>query len=814
MKLPKLYDSKVSEEKWQEYWSKNKIYAFDKKSKNKVYSVDTPPPTISGKLHIGHAFSYTQQDFVVRYMRMAGNNVFYPFGIDNNGIATERLVEKLNKVKATNMDRKEFISLCMKTLKPLVTQYINDMKKLGMSCDWDILYETISDYSRKISQKSFLDLHKIGRQYRKDAPTMWCPHCQTAVSQVEAEDNEIDSHFLDIIFKVDDKDLVIATTRPEYLPACCAIFYHPDDKRYKKYKGKKAKVPIFNFEVPILEDKRADPEKGTGIVMCCTFGDQTDMEWYMAHNLPNKVLITKDGKLTEIAGDYKGLNIHDAREKITQALKENKLLLDEKPLKHAVKIHERCKTELEIISTKQWFIKYLDIKNEMIEWGSKLKWYPKHMRVRYDNWIKGLQWDWCISRQRYFGIPIPAWYCEDCEEIILPKEDDLPVDPIKDKPPSDTCPKCKSKNIIPDKDVLDTWATSSLSPQIVTEMFKDEPFYDKLYPMTMRPQAHDIITFWLFNTVVKSQLHNKVNPWRDVVISGHAQDPHGKKMSKSVGNVIEPFEMIDKYSADALRFWAAGSKLGDDMPFQEKDLFTGQKMIVKLWNASKFALMHLEDYDNKTPTKISQMDKWILSKMHGVIKESTETFEKYEYSKTKAEVEKFFWNILCDNYLEIVKGRLYRPEEFGTDAKISAQYTLYEIILSTLKMIAPIMPFITDEIYHLYFDKIEKKKSIHISSWPKLNSKLINDEDELIGDIAVDIIGAIRRYKSDNNLSLKSELSKINIRVIDEKNRDKFRDYIKKVEDDIKMTMNVKTIKYDDDVDIACNRFMIEIAIR
>jgi len=768
--------------------------------------------TISGKLHIGHAFSFTQQDFIVRYQRMLGKNIFYPFGTDNNGIATEILVEKLNKVKASKMDRDDFIALCLKTLVPLVEQYTDSMKRLALSCDYSISYETIDEHSRRLSQKSFIELYEKGRQYRKDAPSMWCPKCQTAVSQVEAEDSDVPSHFNDILFSVDGEDLKIATTRPEYLPSCVAVFYHPDDKRYKKYECKKAIVPLFDHVVPILADERADPEKGTGIVMCCTFGDQTDMEWYMAHNLPNRVLITKDGKMKDIAGKYAGMDIHAARKDIIDDLKIAKLLVSQEEITHPVKVHERCGTELEIISTKQWFIKYLDIKDKMLEWGAALNWYPKHMKIRYDNWVKGLQWDWCISRQRYFGIPIPCWYCEDCPEIVMADKEKLPIDPLKDKPPVPVCPKCDGK-LRPDSDILDTWATSSLTPQIATTLFKGKKVFEKLYPMSMRPQAHDIITFWLFNTVVKSRLHNDVNPWRDVVISGHAQDPHGRKMSKSKGNVVEPFVMVEKYCADALRFWAAGSKLGDDMPFQEKDLFTGKKMITKLWNASKFAIMHLEDFDGKKP-KLWGIDKWILSKMHRTIKACTESFDKNEYSKTKAEVEKFFWNVICDNYLEMVKGRLYRPDEFGENARKSGQYTLSQLILSVLKMASPIMPFITEEIYHLHFDKVEGKKSIHNSSWPKYDESLVSEEDELIGDIAVDIIGAVRRYKSEKGMSLNSDIETLTIRVINKENKEKYRECIKKASEDIKMTMSVKKIEFSDDVDIACNKFMIEIGIK
>ncbi len=760
MDLPKRYDPAEAEPKWQKYWEENEVFSFDREdSQREVYSVDTPPPTVSGKMHLGHAFSYSQQDFMVRFHRMLGKNVFYPFGTDNNGVATERLIEKMKKVKAKKMGRSEFVKLCLETVKTeLIPQYTSDMKRLGLSCDFSLFYDTIDEHSQKISQQSFIDLYKSGREYRKDAPTMWCPTCETGISQVECEDKELDSHFNDIVFKLieddgSETDVLIATTRPELLPACVAIFYHPDDTRYQKYNGKKAKVPLFNHEVVILPDKRADPEKGTGIVMCCTFGDQTDMEWQKAHDLPIKLAISADGKMTALAGKYEGMKISDARKAMIADMKETGLLVSQKPIKHAVNVHERCGTEVEFLKAKQWFIKYLDLKEEMIAWGKSLNWYPDHMRVRYDHWVNGLQWDWMISRQRYFGVPFPVWYCKECDEVIVADEKDLPVDPIKDKAPVDACPKCGSSEFVAEEDVMDTWATSSLTPQIAAGLVD----HKGVYPMSLRPQAHDIITFWLFNTVVKSRLHNEVNPWKDVAISGHAQDPHGKKMSKSKGNVVEPQKMIAKYSSDALRFWAAGSKLGDDLPFQEKDLVTGAKFTTKLWNASKFCFMHLEDFDSSTvPKKLEIVDRWILSKLSRIIKDSTASFERYEYSKTKLDVEGFFWHDFCDDYLEIVKDRLYNPDRRGSDARLSGQYGLYHSLNAVLKMIAPIMPHISEEVYHLYYASQEEKKSIHISSWPSLD--MPDEEAEKIGQVVIEAVEHARRAKSEKNVSLKTPI--------------------------------------------------------
>ena len=783
--LNKAYNHKEIEEKWNNYWEKNKIYKFDPNSKKPVYSIDTPPPTVSGQMHMGHAFSYIQQDVIVRYKRMKGYNIFYPFGTDDNGLATERLVESINNVRGKDMNRDDFINLCIKTLEKIRPKYIQDWKNIALSADFDIFYSTIDKHSRKISQRSFIELYKNGREYRKKSPVIWCPECHTAIAQVEMEDRELTSTFNDIIFKVDGKDLVISTTRPELLSSCVAIFYNPIDKRYKNLKGKKAKVPLFNYEVPILEDEKADPQKGTGIVMCCTFGDQTDVEWYKKHNLPLRVSFAKHGTMTKTAEKYEGLTIKQAREKIIEDLKKQNLLKKQEKIKHTVNVHERCGTEIEILESEQWFIKYLDLKTKFLEAGNKLNWYPKHMKNRYDNWIKGLQWDWCISRQRFFGVPFPVWYCKKCNEVKLAEIEDLPVDPLYEKPKT-KC-KCGSNEFIPEKDILDTWATSSLTPRLAIELFKDKKIFKKLFPMSLRPQAHDIITFWLFNTVVKSQLHYTKNPWKDVVISGWALDPHGKKMSKSKGNVIEPQEKLETYGADVLRFWASGSKLGEDLPFQEKDLVTGKRFAIKLWNASKFTLTHLKDYKPTKPKKLEDFDKFLLSKLQRLVDNSTKSLDKYEYSRNKLDTENFFWNTFCDYYLEIVKDRLYNKKRTKQE-KDSAKYTLYVILLTNLKLLAPIMPYITEEIYYTYFIKQEKAKSIHVSIWPKSDKKLINQKIEKSGNKAIEIISKVRKFKAQKQISLKKEITL----TLDKKDEKDLKPFIK----DLQAVVNAKEIKY------------------
>ena len=769
------------EEKWKSFWEKEKIYKFDFKSKKKIYSIDTPPPTVSGKMHIGSAGSYSQQDFIIRFKRMKGFNVFYPFGTDDNGLPTERLVEKRKNVKSKEMSREEFIKLCMDFLKEELPGFIQDWKNIGISCDWDIYYSTINENSRRISQWSFSDLYKKGRMERRDAPAMYCPECKTGVAQVEVEDKEIPSEFVDVVLKVDGKDLVISTTRPELFPASVAVFYNPNDKRYKHLKGKKAKIPLFDIEVPILEDERADSEKGTGIAYCATFGDQTDMEWQKAYNLPIKEAIDRDGRMTSLAGKYAGMQIKEAREAIIKDLKKEGFLVKQKKIMHVVNVHERCGTEIEFVKSKQWFLRYLDLKKEMLKWGGELHWYPKFMKHRYDNWVKGLQWDWLISNQRHFGVSFPVWYCKKCGEVILAKEKDLPVDPVKDKPPVKKCPKCGSKEFIPETDVLNTWFTSSMSPHLAIKLM-NKSVQKKLFPMNLRPQAHDIISFWLFNTVVKSQLHFGKNPWKDVAISGFVT-LKGEKMSKSKGNIIQPKEVIEKYGADALRFWAASSKLGKDFDYQEKEVIAGTRTINKLRNASKFVFMNLEGYNGKKPKKLEKLDELFLEKLNYLIKKTTENFEEYNYSMAKSRVENFFWSDFCDNYLEIVKKRVYQ----GTgEKKLSAQYTLYRSLLTILKIMAPFIPFITEEIYQTHFRKYEKEKSIHISRWPEVNRifKISVSNDF---DFFCDLLAKVRQEKTREKKPMNSEC----VIILTKQNKNA----LKGMEEDLKNVTNAGEIK-------------------
>ncbi len=733
------YNAKQVEQKWRRFWEKEKIYKFDSKRKGKIFSIDTPPPYVSGAMHMGHAFSYAQQDFIVRFRRMFGN-VFYPFGTDDNGLPTERFVEKINKIKSKSISRAKFIELCLKTIKKMTPGFVQDYKDLGISADYDIYYSTIDKNAQKISQKSFVDLFKKGEIYKKEFPTLWCPECQTSIAQAELEDKQRTGLFSTLKFKCEGKDLLIATTRPELLPACVAVFIHPKDKRYKKLVGKKARIPLFDYEVPIVADESAEIEKGTGVLMICSYGDRFDVEAINRHKLTPRVILNKEGRL-DVEG-YKGLKVKEAREKILKDLKEKGLIKEQKEIAHVLNVHDKCGTEIEFIPTEQWFIKILDKKKKLIEQGKKVKWYPEFMFKRYENWVNGLEWDWSISRDRHFGVPIPVWECR-CSEIILPKENELPVDPLQIKK---KCPKC-GENARGEERVLDTWATSSLTPQIASSLISNKV----KIPYSLRPQAHDIIRTWAFYTIVKSLLHENKIPWENIMVSGYVT-LGGKKMSKSKGKGITFQEVMEKYGADALRFWAAGPKLGEDLDYQEQDLVAGKKFITKLWNASRFVFMNLKDYKGQEPEKLQKIDELFLVKLKLLIQRTTKAFEKYEYSKARTETDKFFWHDFCDNYLEIVKKRVYQGKG---DEKLSAQYTLYKSLLAILKLISPIMPFITEEIYQSYFKKYEEDKSIHLSEWPKYEVRK-EKADEL--DLFIGILSKVRQEKTKAKKSMNAEI--------------------------------------------------------
>lgn len=805
-KIPQNYDPKISEPKWQKFWQEHKIFQYQEKSKKPVYSIDTPPPYASADhLHVGHGMHYSQFEFVARYKKMQGHNVFFPMGYDDNGLPTERFVEKKHNLDKSKISRKDFIKLCLEDTKIAGQTYQDLFTRLGFSIDWNLLYHTINDKARRVAQKSFIDLHQKDRLERTDYPTMWCTSCQTTIAQADLDNLELTSSFNDIIFKCRSQDLIISTTRPEMLPACVALFFHPDDQRYQKLKGKFAKVPLFDYEVPILTDESVALDKGTGLMMVCTFGDKEDVEKWHKYQLPLRIAITEQGRMNQLAEKYSGKKMKEAKTEIIADLKEAGLLVKQANISHPVNVHERCGTEIEFLKKAQWQIKVLDKKEELLEIAQKVNWYPLHMKVRYEHWVKNLQWNWGISRQRYYGVPFPVWYCQKCNRVLLPEEKHLPVDPREETFPGKKC-SCGSVDIVPEMDVMDTWMTSSCTPEINAN-WGSKKERKKFLPMSLRPQAHDIIRTWAFYTLVKSYYHHNNIPWKNIMISGHGQDPHGQKMSKSKGNFVAAEEVIGKYSADAFRFWAASVKLGDDLPYQEKDVLTGQKFVTKLWNASKFSIGHLEDYSYNQKQKPKEIfDSWLLGRLQKIIKESTDSFENYEYSKSKALVENFFWHDFCDLYMEIVKDRLYNPDRRGVESRKGAQLGVYSGILSVLKMMAPIMPHITEEIYQMHFAEAEQCKSLHISEWPEFDSRLVNVKAEEIGNLGVDLINAVRKFKSENKMSMKDEISEI---VILGREKE-----MKLILDDLKAVCKAKDIKFSGSADLETEQFKIKVGIR
>lgn len=748
--------------KWQTYWEENNIYGF--KKKGEVYSVDTPPPTISGKMHIGHAVSYTHQDIIVRYERMKGKTIIFPFGTDDNGLPTEKFIEKEKNVSSKKMQRKDFIKLCNEVLEETRPNFIQNWKDIGMSCDFNLSYSTINHQCQKISQKYFIDLFNKNLAYKKKAPIFWCPLCETAVAQAELENKTIPSIFYYINFDLKNGGkIVIATTRPELLSSCVAIFVNPKDKRYTSLINKKAIVPLFKNEVKIIEDDKVEIEKGTGAVMCCTFGDVTDIEWYLTHNLDLKTSISKNGKMTNLAKEFEGMKIKEARKEIIKKLE----IIKQEEIKHPVNTHERCGTEIEILTTDQWFIKIIENKEKFIQRGKQIKWKPKHLIHRYENWVHNLKWDWCISRQRFFGIPFPVWFCEKCGNIILPDEKDLPVDPLSQNPKK-IC-KCGNNTFIPEKDVMDTWATSSLTPQILENLTKE-----KLIPLSLRAQAHDIISTWLFYTIVRSEYIESKIPWEEVLISGFVLDKKGEKMSKSKGNIIEPKSVIEKYGVDALRYWSANVSFGKDIKYDENELQNGKKLITKLINASRFASKNLSKIK---PKNLYLLDEYFLIKLNKVIKEVDTLYKKREIAQAKTVTENFFWNSFCDNYLELSKWRIYGD---NSELKKSAKYTLYTSLLSILKMFAPIIPYITEEIYQNYF---KEEKSIHLTDFPHFDKNLLNSNLEKKGDLMIKYLEEIRKSKTEKGISLKTEIKEFKI------NKE-----IEEFEKDLKETGNIKNI--------------------
>lgn len=757
--LDKKYNALEKEEKWLNYWKENKIYEF-KPDQRKVYSIDTPPPTVNGKIHIGHIFSYSQAEMIARYKRISGYNVFYPFGFDDNGLPSERLVEKEQGKKAHEIGRENFSKFCYETTDKYEAEFQDLFSKLGVSTDWSMHYKTVSPSTIKISQNSFLDLIEKEHCYHKESPALWCNECLTSIAQAELETKTIKTTFNYVSFETieDGEKFTIATTRPELMPAIVCVFVNPNDEKNKHLIGKTAHIPVINVDVPIMGDEKVAIDKGTGIVMCCTFGDQTDIEWWRKYNLPLKHIFTNDGKIIDSVPNYGGLKIKEARKQIVTDLQAGGYIVKIEELEHEVQTHERCGREVEYAVMKQWFIDIMSHKEDFLKIGNEINWYPAHMHNRYEEWVNNVAWDWCISRQRYFGVPFPVWYCKECDEPIFASKEQLPVNPLTDTPPVEKCSKCGCKEFIPESDVMDTWATSSVTPLINMKYGEKDNYESILKPMSLRSNASEIIRTWDFYTIVKSYYHFGIRPWDNVMISGFVMANKGEKISKSKGNSkVEPLDLIKQYSADVVRYWAASGRLGTDITYSEETLLRGKKLVNKIWNVSKLIQMHLQDYQDKEFDDFEYVDKWILGNFIKMEKEYIKYLDNYEIGLALNILEKFFWNF-CDNYIEIVKHRLYRPEEFGEKARYSGQKTVYMLLYKLLQDFSVFFPFITEEIYQdIYHDM----KSIHITEIKPLNYSF--DNEMLNGDLMCEIIGAVRGEKSSNNLSLKTTVKELDI---------------------------------------------------
>lgn len=810
-KTEKKLDDRINlqeiEQRCKDFWTNNNVYAYDaSKSREETFIIDTPPPTVSGSLHIGHIFSYTQTDVIARFQRMNGKTVFYPIGWDDNGLPTERRVQNYFNITCdpalpyvANMkfehnekdesprkyvSRTNFIEACEQLTASDELVFENVFKNVGHSYDWNLKYTTIGSQSIKTSQASFIDLYNKGFVKSIESPTMWDVTFQSAVAQAEIEDKEITGHFHDIKFKIEGTDeyITIATTRPEFLPACIAIVAHPEDERYQKYFGKKAITPLFNTPVDIVASEHAEKDKGTGIMMVCTFGDAADVAWWKTSGLPLRQIIGRDGcllnvefgkgafesldceKANQVYSCVAGLSTKQAREKIVAMLRdEGCLSCEPRPITHMVKFYEKGNRPIEFVTSRQWFVQLQDKKDELLAAGRKIKWKPQHMQTRYEEWVKGLNQDWCISRQRFFGVPFPVWYKLDANgnpdynNPIVADINQLPVDPMIDVPEGYTEAQRNQPNgFVGDKDVMDTWATSALTPQIALDHC---PNHKLSLPFDIRPQAHDIIRTWAFYTIAKALMHENTIPWNEALISGFILDPDRKKMSKSKGNVVTPQHLIDTYGADSVRYWAARARLGADTAFEEGVMAQGKKLVNKIFNASKFVfnivskskLVGCNSYDEfiKEPTDIA----W-QSKINSMLEQATRFLDVYDYAGALEVIEKRFWDF-CDNYLEIVKKRAY------SETDCSAVASLMKTIDVFLKAFAPFCPFVTEEIYQARPWNVDVAKSLHLVSWPKVSEQNATNFGEELYDYISEVTAGIRKAKTEANVSQRTAVKSV-----------------------------------------------------
>ncbi|TDC46658.1 valine--tRNA ligase [Jiangella ureilytica] len=793
------------DEVWVTRWERDGVYRFDRtRPRAEVFSIDTPPPTVSGSLHVGHVFSYTHTDVIARYQRMRGKAVFYPMGWDDNGLPTERRVQNHFGVRCDPslpyepgfeppsggaggaraakdqlpVSRRNFIELCERLTVEDERAFEELWRRLGLSVDWSHGYQTIDAAARRASQRAFLRNLARGEAYLAEAPTLWDVTFRTAVAQAELEDRERPGAYHDLAFtRGDGEPLLIATTRPELLPACVAVVVHPDDARYSGLVGSAVRTPVFGVEVPVVAHRLADPEKGTGAAMVCTFGDTTDVTWWRELALPTRPVVGRDGRfLPDVPGwldgagaaayeQLAGATVHTARQRVVEQLRETGELRGEpRTVTHPVKFYEKGDRPLEIVTTRQWYIRNGgrddDLRAALLERGRELDWHPAHMRVRYENWVSGLNGDWLISRQRFFGVPIPLWYPLDAsgapvhDQPIVPAETDLPIDPSSDAPPGFTeAQRGEPGGFTGDPDVMDTWATSSLSPHIAGGWESDDDLFGRVFPMDLRPQAHEIIRTWLFASVVRSHLENGALPWRHAAISGWILDPDRKKMSKSVGNVVTPVNLLEQYGSDGVRYWAASGRPGADTAFDPGQMKIGRRLAMKILNVSRFVL-GLGAVD-ESATAMLPLDRAMLATLDGVVADATRALDDYDYTRALEATERFFWDF-CDDYVELVKARAYGEDGDGAGA-VSARAALRRALSVQLRLFAPFLPFVTEEVWSWWRDG-----SVHLAPWPAASGE---PGEPGLFPAASALIGAVRKAKTEAQLSMRTEVARAVVRV-------------------------------------------------
>jgi valyl-tRNA synthetase len=806
--LPKHFESASAEERWDREWERSGIYRYDpRRPRDETFVVDTPPPTVSGSLHVGHVFSYTHADVIVRYRRMRGQNIFYPMGWDDNGLPTERRVQNHFNVRcdarapyepglrlepASGADKKQpprivsrqnFIELCLELTRQDEEAFKTLWRRIGLAVDWHEEYSTIDDRCRHLAQLSFRDLFDKGHVYSVEAPTMWDVDFQTAVAQAEVEDRLTRGAFHHIAFGVEGGGgFEIATTRPELLPACVGVTAHPTDARFKHLFGKRAVTPIFRVPVPIFPSELVDPEKGTGILMVCTFGDATDVQWWRENRLALRQVLGRDGRLVAVRFGSPGWESVDpaaanvryatvtgkgaggARQAIVEMLRdpanaaagsEAALRAEPKPIEHSVKYYEKGDRPLEFMTTRQWFVRLLDKKDALLAKGDEIRWHPDFMRLRYKNWTENLGIDWCVSRQRYFGVPFPVWYPvnpsgdADYAHPIVAPADTLPVDPMIDTPAGYTpAQRDQPGGFTGESDVFDTWFTSSLTPQISSRWLLDRERHGRLFPADIRPQSHEIIRTWAFYTIAKAMLHENTIPWRHVVVSGWILDPDRKKMSKSKGNVVTPMHLLEEYSADGVRYWAASARLGTDTAFDEKVLKIGKRLVTKLFNAGKFVLSQTGPVAPIT----AELDRAFAHRLKTLVDRVTVAYEEFDYAHALQDTEAFFWRDFTDTFLELVKGRTRADDPAARGSAVASLRLGLRVLL---RLFAPVLPYITEEVWSWAFAAETGSASIHKAPWPGAQdfTGIAPAADAGSFDAAVALLAAINKGKSEAGVS-------------------------------------------------------------